>query len=204
VIEAIAAAAVADGRVPAPQRRRLMSLPLITRLTVAMTLMPDAGCARAARQVAGHLADVPWARDWHVPASKVFTKWRDKAGPAPLEELFWPVAGPLIGDDAPSAVNLAGMAVCGIDGMLVAVADTPGERGGVRVRGHQHQEGLRAGAIPADRSGGGDRAGGPRQARRGHGGGPGRGADAAGPPHRPPAGAVRRAGVLLRPQLPRP
>jgi len=128
VIEAIAAAAVAGGRVPAPQRRRLMSLPLVMRLTVAMTLMPGASYPEVAREVAGHLAGVPWARGWHVPTSKVMTGWRDKAGPAPLEELFWRVAGPLVADDAPSAVNLAGMAVCGIDGMLVSVADTPANR----------------------------------------------------------------------------
>ncbi len=48
VIEGLAAAAVADGRMPAPQRRRLMSFPLVIRLTVAMTLMPDASyCARS-------------------------------------------------------------------------------------------------------------------------------------------------------------
>jgi hypothetical protein len=62
VIEAIAAAAVAGGWVPAPQRQRLMSLPLVMRLTVAMALMPCAGYADAARQLAGHPADVPWAR----------------------------------------------------------------------------------------------------------------------------------------------
>ncbi len=128
VIEAIAARAVASGRVPAPQRRRLMSLPLVMRLMVAMTLMPDAGSAQVAYQLAGHLADVPSVRDWHVPTSKVFTRWRDMAGPALMEDLFWQVAGPLVADDAPSAVNLAGMPVCGIDGMLVAVADTPANR----------------------------------------------------------------------------
>jgi hypothetical protein len=39
VIESLAEAAVAGGRVPAPARRRLMSVPLVMRLTVAMTLM---------------------------------------------------------------------------------------------------------------------------------------------------------------------
>jgi hypothetical protein len=128
VIEGIAEAAVADGRVPAPQRRRLMSVPLVMRVTVAMTLMPDASYAEAARQLAGHLAGVPWAREWHVPTAKVFTEWRDKAGPAPMEELFWLVAGPLVANDAPSAVLLAGMPACGIDGMVVNVADTPANR----------------------------------------------------------------------------
>jgi Insertion element 4 transposase N-terminal len=93
VIEEIAAAAVAEGRVPAPRRRRLMSVPLAMRLTVAMTLMPEAGYAEAAGRLAGHLADVPWAQEWHVPASKVVTGWRDKTGPAPLEDLFWRAPG---------------------------------------------------------------------------------------------------------------
>ena len=148
VIEAIAAAAVTDGRVPAPQRRRLMSLPLVMRLTVAMTLTPDASYAEAAYRLAGHLADVPWARDWHVPTAKVFTGWRDKAGPAPAEELFWRVAGPLIDDDAPSAVLLAGMAVHGIDGMLVNVADTPANRAAFGCAGTKTRKGYGEAPFP--------------------------------------------------------
>jgi hypothetical protein len=148
VIEAIAAAAVAGGRVPAPQRRRLMSLPLVMRLTVAMTLTPDGSYAEAARQLAGHLAGVPWARDWHVPASKVITGWRDKAGPVPLEELFWHVAGPLVADDAPSAVNLAGLPVCGIDGMLVSVADTPANRAAFGCAGTSTRKGYGEAPFP--------------------------------------------------------
>jgi hypothetical protein len=67
VIEGLAEAAVASGRVPAPQRRRIMSLPLIMGLTVAMTLMPDAGYTEAAHQLTGHLADVPWAQFTRSP-----------------------------------------------------------------------------------------------------------------------------------------
>ena len=148
VIEAIAARAVASGRVPAPQRRRLMSLPLVMRLTVAMTLMPGSGYAQVARQLAGHLADVPSARDWHVPTSKVFTGWRDMACPSPMEDLFWQVAGPLVADDAPSAVNLAGMPVCGIDGMLVAVADTPANRAAFGCAGTSTRKGNGQAPFP--------------------------------------------------------
>jgi Insertion element 4 transposase N-terminal len=149
VIEAVAAGAVDGGRVPAPQRRRrLMSLPLVMRLTVAMTLMPGASYPEVARQLAGHLADVPWAREWHVPASTVFTRWRDKAGPAPMEELFWLVAGPLVDDDAPSAVNLAGMPVCAIDGMLVNVADTPASRAAFGCTGTKTRKGYGEAPFP--------------------------------------------------------
>src|SRR6266568_6023452 len=155
VIEAIAARAVASGRVPAPQRRRLMSLPLVMRLTVAMTLMPGSGYAQVARQLAGHLADVPSARDWHVPTSKVFTGWRDMACPSPMEDLFWQVAGPLVADDAPSAVNPGGDAGVRDRRDAGRGGRYPGEPGGVRVRGHQHAERQRPSAVPAGP--GGDR-----------------------------------------------
>ena len=148
VIEAIAARAVASGRVPAPQRRRLMSLPLVMRLTVAMTLMPGSGYAQVARQLAGHLADVPSARDWHVPTSKVFTGWRDMACPSPMEDLFWQVAGPLVADDAPSAALLAGMPVCGIDGMVVNVADTPHNRAAFGCAGTKTKKGYGEAPFP--------------------------------------------------------
>jgi hypothetical protein len=58
VIEGLAEAAVAGGRMPA--RRRLMLLPLIMRLTVAMTLMLDASYAQVAHQPADvHQAATP-------------------------------------------------------------------------------------------------------------------------------------------------
>ena len=54
-----------------------------------------------------------------------------------MEALFWRAAGPLISDDEPSAVLLAGMMVCAADGMLVNVADTPANRKDVRLHGHR-------------------------------------------------------------------
>ena len=66
VIENLVAAAVAGGRMPAPQRQRIMSLALTIRMTVAMTLMPEASYTGALRRLAGHLA-VPFDREWHVP-----------------------------------------------------------------------------------------------------------------------------------------
>src|SRR3989442_5296354 len=45
-----------------------------------------------------------------------------------MESVFWEAAGPLIGDDEPSAVLLAGMMVCAADGMLVNLPDTPANR----------------------------------------------------------------------------
>jgi hypothetical protein len=109
----------AAGQMPPRQRKRITSYPLVIRLTVAVTLMPDASYAEAMRRLAGLLAEVPFARQWHVPTAKVVTCWRVMVPPSVLQELFWLAAGPPAADDAPPAGMLAGMPVCGTDGMLV-------------------------------------------------------------------------------------
>ena len=101
------------------QRRRIMSYPLVIRLVIAMTLMPDAAYCEALRRVAGLLADIPFTRRWHVPTEKVVTDWRLPVPPDVTESIFWQAAGPLTGDGEPSAVLLAGMMVLAADGMLV-------------------------------------------------------------------------------------
>ena len=105
-----------------------MSYPLVIRLVIAMTLMPDASYCEALARLAGLLADIPFLLEWHVPTGKVITGWRLPVPPALLEDLFWQAAGPLIGDDEPSAVLLAGMMVLAADGMLVNLADTLANR----------------------------------------------------------------------------
>jgi Insertion element 4 transposase N-terminal len=60
VIEALVDKAVAAGRLKPRQRRRIMSYPLVIRLMIAMTLMPDASYCEALRRLAGLLADVPF------------------------------------------------------------------------------------------------------------------------------------------------
>ena len=156
VIEGLVAAGIAAGRMPAPQRQRLMSLEFTIRMTVAMTLMPDASYTGAMRRLAGRLADVPFDRDWHVPTSAVATKWRGKVPPAVMQELFWLVAGPLVpaddgngdDDDGGPVLVLAGMPVCGIDGMLVALADTPANRAMFGCTGTRSQEGPGSAPFP--------------------------------------------------------
>ena len=128
VIEAIVDAELAGRRLKPRQRRRLMSYPLVIRLMIAMTLMPDACYGEAMSRLAGLLADIPFALEWHIPTGKVVTEWRLLI-PAPvMEEVFWHAAGPLIADDDPSAVMLAGLPVDAADGMLVNLADTPANR----------------------------------------------------------------------------
>ena len=69
VIEAAVDAAMAAGRLKPRQRRRIMSYPLVIRLVIAMTLMPDASYCEALARLAGLLADIPFALEWHVPTA---------------------------------------------------------------------------------------------------------------------------------------
>jgi hypothetical protein len=128
VIEAIVDAELEKGRLRPRERRRLMSYPLVIRLMLATTLMPDASCCEALARLAGLLADVPFALEWHIPTGKVITGWRLLIPADVMESIFWQAAGPLIGDGEPSAVLLAGMMVLAADGMLVNLADTPANR----------------------------------------------------------------------------
>jgi hypothetical protein len=128
VIEAIVDEAVAAGRLRPRQRRRLMSYPLVIRLMLAMALMPDGSYCESLARLAGLLADIPFALEWHVPTEKVVTDWRVLVPADVMEDLFWQAAGPLIGDGEPPAVLLAGMTVLAADGMLVNLPDTPANR----------------------------------------------------------------------------
>jgi hypothetical protein len=128
VIEAIAEKALRAGRLRPRERRRLMSYPLVIRLVIAMTLLPGASHAEAARVLAGLLADIPFTLDWHVPTGKTVTEWRLLIPAQVMEEVFWHAAGPLTGDGDPPAVMLAGMPVAAADGMLVNLAETPENR----------------------------------------------------------------------------
>jgi hypothetical protein len=128
VIEAIVDAAVAAGRLRPRVRRRLMSYPLVIRLMIAMALMPDGSYCESLARLAGLLADVPFVLEWHVPTEKAVTDWRVLVPADVTESVFWEAAGPLISDDEPSAVLLAGMMVTAADGMLVSLADTGANR----------------------------------------------------------------------------
>ena len=148
VIEAIAGAALAKGRLKKRQRRRIMSYPLVIRLVIAMTLMPGASYCEALARLAGLLADIPFALEWHVPTEKVVTQWRLLVPPDVMQDLFWQAAGPLVSDDEPSAVLLAGMMACAADGMLVNLADTPENRKAFGCAGTAAQEGVGSAPFP--------------------------------------------------------
>ena len=148
VIEEIVAAALEQGRLKKRRRRRLMSYPLVIRLMLAMTLMPGGSYCEALARLAGLLADVPFTLEWHVPTGKVVTDWRALVPASLMEEVFWRAAGPLIADDDPQAVLLAGMMVCAADGMLVNVADTPANRKAFGCTGTAAQDGEGAAPFP--------------------------------------------------------
>jgi Insertion element 4 transposase N-terminal len=128
VIEAAVDAALAKGRLKPRQRRRIMSYPLVIRLMITMTLTPGSSYCEALAKLAGLLADIPFVLEWHVPTERVITQWRLLIPADVMEGIFWHAAGPLISDDEPSAVTLAGMTVLAADGMLVNLADTPANR----------------------------------------------------------------------------
>jgi transposase IS4-like protein/DDE family transposase len=126
VIEELCDAAAAAGLVTPGERRRLVSLPFIMRVVVAMTLLPDADYPEVVRVLTGLLPRLPWARRWQVPTHKTITVWRRRLGTWPLEQLFWRVAGPLAEDGAPGSVMVAGRPLCSMDGFEVDVPATPG------------------------------------------------------------------------------
>ena len=148
VIEEITAAALEQGRLRKRERRRIMSYPLVIRLMIAMTLMPDGSYCEALARLAGLLADIPFTLEWHVPTGKVVTGWRLLVPASVMEEVSWRAAGPLIGDDDPSAVLLAGMTACAADGMLANLADTPGNRAMFGCTGTAEQDGEGAAPFP--------------------------------------------------------
>jgi Insertion element 4 transposase N-terminal len=80
VIEELCDAAAAAGLVKPGERRRLMSLPFIMRVVIAMTLLPDAGYPEVIRALAGVLPRLPWAKRWQVPTRKAVTGWRRRLG----------------------------------------------------------------------------------------------------------------------------
>lgn len=125
VIEKVIARGVEAGRLHRPQRRRVMSLELTCRFTLAMVLLPDTDHAETMARLVGHLSRVPWARHWRVPTSKVVTLWRRRLGEAVMQELFLHAAGSLID---PAGARWCGMELCAIDGFQVQVPDTAANR----------------------------------------------------------------------------
>ena len=106
-----------------PERRRLMSLPLVARLVMAMTLLPYASYVEAFAHLVGVLPRLPWLHGWRVPESTVVTAWRRRLGVAPMRALFARVAGHITAATDPGAL-WHGLRVCTLDGCQVKVPDS--------------------------------------------------------------------------------
>ncbi len=124
VEQAVAQAAPAPTQ---PERRRLMSLPLVARLVMAMTLLPHASYVEAFAQLVGVLPRLPWLQAWQVPESTVVTTWRRRLGVAPVRALFARVAGHIVAATEPGA-RWHGLRVCTLDGCQVKVPDSDENR----------------------------------------------------------------------------
>lgn len=130
VIDEIARTVLLDGKVKGAARRALTPA-LAIRLTLLMTLMPDADYAEVMAALLGDLPLVPWQRPYQVPTATVACTWREALGPRPLERLRDKV---LAGIDAGHrehdwrAVLAGALEVCSIDGSLIRVPDSDANR----------------------------------------------------------------------------
>ncbi len=129
-IDEIARQCVLEGKVKGAARRALTPA-LAIRLTVLMTLMPDATYAEVMAVLLGDLAAVPWQRPCQVPTATVAGTWREALGAPPLDRLRDRL---LAGVDAEHrghdyrAVMAGDLEVCSIDGSLIRVPDSDANR----------------------------------------------------------------------------
>ena len=134
-IAGIARDARLDGRLVKGERERLLARAFMIRVIVLMTLMPDARAADVIAALAGDLAIVPWARPWHPASARSAGDWRSALGPVPLEELRDLVLGASWREHqeegCPGAVTIGKarpLRAGSLDGTLIRVPDTPGNR----------------------------------------------------------------------------
>jgi hypothetical protein len=130
VIDEIARFALLEGRVKGTARRA-MSPALAVRLTLLMTLMPDADYAEVMAALLGDLAAVPWQRPYRVPTATVACTWREAIGPTPLERLRDRLLAAIDREHRSRdyrAVTAGDLEVCSIDGSLIRVPDSPANR----------------------------------------------------------------------------
>jgi hypothetical protein len=104
-----------------------MSLPLVARLVMAMTLMPNSSYVEAFAQLVGVLPRLPWARGWQVPEPTVVTAWRRRLGVAPMKALFAQVTGHIVAATEPGA-RWHGLRVATLDGFQVKIPDSEQNR----------------------------------------------------------------------------
>jgi Insertion element 4 transposase N-terminal/Transposase DDE domain len=134
VIDHVAERAVLDERYVKGERERLLTKAFVIRAIVLMTLMPDADVQEVVIALAGDLAMVPWARAWVPASARAVGDWRNALGAQPLEELRDIVLRASRAEHAGRdwrAVPIGRahpLKVGSLDGTLIRVPDTPGNR----------------------------------------------------------------------------
>jgi hypothetical protein len=134
VIDGIAANAMLDARYVKGERERLLTAAFMIRVIVLQTLMPEAQPGDVIIALAGDLALVPWSRRWRPASERACLDWRKAPGPAPLEELQAAVLAAAgkehAGQDGQSLTigRSRPLTVNSMDGSLLRVPDTPGNR----------------------------------------------------------------------------
>src|SRR5438046_7783606 len=130
VIDQIARSAVLGGKVKGTARRA-MSPDLATRVTLLMTLTPDAGYPEVIGILLGDLSLVPWQRPYRVPTAAVACTWREAIGPAPLEQLPDLLLAGVDGEHRSRdyrAITVGDLQTGSSHGSMIAVPDSPANR----------------------------------------------------------------------------
>jgi hypothetical protein len=129
-IEQVAQSLTLQGKVKGVARRA-MTPALAIRLTLLMTLMPDADYTEVMAALLGDLTAVPWQRPYQLPTATVATTWREAIGPRPLQHLRDTLLAAVDTEHHEHdyrAVHVGGLDACAIDGSLVRMPDTPTNR----------------------------------------------------------------------------
>jgi hypothetical protein len=130
VIDEIAQTVRLRGKVKG-KAKRAMTPGLAIRLTLLMTLMPDADYAEVMAALIADLAAVPWQRPYALPTATVVSTWRDALGPEPLEQLRDRLLAAVDAEHHERdyrAVTVGDLDACAIDGSLIRTPDTPANR----------------------------------------------------------------------------
>ena len=130
VIDQVAAALLLDGKVQGKERRA-MTPALAIRLTLLMTLIPEADYQEVTAALLGDLVLVPWQRPYQLPTPVVVSTWRGAVGPAPVEDLRDMVLAGIAAEHREHdyrAVRAGNLEVGSVDGSLTRTPDTPANR----------------------------------------------------------------------------
>jgi hypothetical protein len=131
VIDEIARSVRLRGEKVKGTARRAMTVALVIRLVLLMTLMPGADYPEVLAALLGDLAAVPWQRPWQAPTPTVASTWRDAVGPEPLQALRDRLLAAVDAEHRERdhrAVTVGDLDACAIDGSLVRTPDTPANR----------------------------------------------------------------------------